>query len=186
MKKYIYTAVLVMGSIITAYAQRMIPAQKGFELTAGTLSQNSPWRNYYLALGMTVNGKKGNYQLWALEYSCQHAQYSKMRLPIETYSAEGGYSFFLLGDPPRNFALNAAFTAVLGYQSINKGDALLQDGAKIISEDGFLYGAGAGLSFETYLSDRLVLLLKGRIKFFWGTDIEQFRPSAGLGLRYNF
>lgn len=186
MKKYIYAMMLVFIGIITAQAQRMIPRQKGFELNAGTLSGNSPWQNYYLGLGMTINGKNGSYQLWALEYSHQYSRYKELCLPIETYSAEGGHSFFLWGDARRNTALNGSLTGVLGYESINRGENLLQDGAKIISEDHFVYGAGGRLSFEMYLSDHLVLLLHGRVKVLWGTDLEQFRPSAGLGLRYNF
>ena len=186
MKKYIYAVLLVLTGILTTQAQRMIPGKKGFEINAGSLSADHLWRNYYLSLGMTVNEKNGSYQLWALEYSRQYYRYKELRLPLETYTAEGGYSFFLLGDARRNVSLNAALTGVLGYESINRGEALLPDGAKIISEDSFIYGAGGRLSFETYLSDHLVLLLQGRIKALWGTDLEQFRPSAGVGLRFNF
>ncbi|WP_163399451.1 conjugal transfer protein TraO [Flavobacterium fluviatile] len=186
MKKYIYAVMLVMTGIIMTHAQRMIPGQKGFEINSGTLSGDIRWRNYYLNLGLTLNGKNGNYQLWALEYSHQYSKYKALRLPLETYTAEGGYSFFLMGDTRRNFALNALLAAVLGYESINRGETLLQDGAKIISEDNFLYGAGVRLSLESNLSDHFVLLLQGRIKAVWGTDLEQLRPSAGLGLRYNF
>ena len=186
MKKYIYAVILVLTSIIMTNAQRMIPGQKGFEINTGTLSGDSPWQNYYLNLGMTVNGKNGSYQLWALEYSHQYSKYKGLHLPLETYIAEGGYSFFLLGDARRNIVLNAALTGVLGYESINRGEDLLQDGAKIISEDSLLYGAGGRLSYETYLSDHLVLLLQSRIKVLFGTGLQQLRPSAGLGLRYNF
>lgn len=186
MKKYIYTMMFVLIGITIAQAQRMLPKQKGLEVNAGTLSDDYPGRNYYLNIGMTVNGKNGNYQLWVLEYTHQYDEYKNLRLPQETYTAEGGYSFFLLGDVRKNITLNAAITGVLGYESINRGEALLYDGAKILTEDNFIYGAGGRLSFETYLSDRCVLILQGRTKVLWGTDLEQFRPSAGVGLRINF
>ena len=186
MKKYIYTMMFVLIGITVAQAQRMLPKQKGLEVNAGTLSDDYPGRNYYLNIGMTVNGKNGNYQLWVLEYTHQYDEYKNLRLPQETYTAEGGYSFFLLGDVRKNITLNAAITGVLGYESINRGEALLYDGAKILTEDNFIYGAGGRLSFETYLSDRCVLILQGRTKVLWGTDLEQFRPSAGVGLRINF
>jgi hypothetical protein len=86
----------------------------------------------------------------------------------------------------KNISLNAAITGVLGYESINRGEAQLYDGSIILTEDNFIYGAGGRLSLETYLSDRFVLILEGRTKVLWGTDLEQFRPSAGLGLRFNF
>ncbi len=186
MKKYIYIVMLVLMSITIAQAQRMLPKQKGLELSAGSFSDDNPGRNYYLSIGMTVNGMNGNYKLWALEYSHQYYKYKDLRIPQESYTTEGGYSFFLLGDAGKNITLNAAITGVIGYESINRGEFLLYDGAKILSQDNFIYGAGGRLSIETYLSDRFVLLLQVRTKVLWGTDLEQFRPSAGAGVRFNF
>lgn len=186
MKKYIYTVMLVLTSITIAQAQRMLPKQKGLEVNAGVLSNDKIGNDYYINATMTVNGKNGNYQLWALEYAHQYYQYKDLRIPQETYTAEGGYSFLLLGDARKNITLNAAITGVVGFESINRGEELLFDGSKIVSEDNFIYGAGGRLSFETYLSDRFVLVLQGRTKVFWGTDLKQFRPSAGVGLRFNF
>lgn len=186
MKKYIYTVMLVLMSITIARAQRMLPKQKGVEVNAGVLSNDKIGNDYYIAAAMTVNGKNGNYQLWALEYAHQYYQYKDLRIPQETYTAEGGYSFFLTGDARKNITFNAAITGVVGYESINRGEELLFDGAKIVSEDNFIYGAGGRLSLETYLSDRFVLVLQGRTKVLWGTDLKQFRPSAGVGLRFNF
>nr|DAC74459.1 TPA_exp: conjugative transposon protein TraO [Elizabethkingia anophelis] len=73
-----------------------------------------------------------------------------------------------------------------GYESINRGNTVLYDGSKLLDGDNFVYGTAGRLSFETYLSDRFVLLLQGRTKVLWGTDLKQFRPSAGVGLRFNF
>lgn len=186
MKKYIYTVMLVLVGITVAQAQRMLPKQKGIELNAGILSKDKIGNDYYLNIGMTVNGKNGNYQLWALEYTHQYHDYKNVRIPQETFTAEGGYSLFLLGDARKNITINLGITGVVGYESINLGEAILYDGAKILSEDNFIYGAGGRITFETYLSDRFVLVLQGRTKVFWGTDLEQFRPSAGAGLRFNF
>lgn len=186
MRKYIYMMMFVLIGITVAQAQRMLPKQKGLEVSAGTLSNDHFGRNYYLNIGMTINGKNGNYQLWALEYTHKYDEYKDLRLPQETYTVECGYSFFLLGDVRKNISLNTAITGVLGYESINRGEALLYDGAKILTEDNFIYGAGGRLSFETYLSDHFILIIQGRTKVLWGTDLEQFRPSAGLGLRFNF
>ncbi|MDX8577373.1 MULTISPECIES: conjugal transfer protein TraO [Elizabethkingia] len=186
MKKYIYTVLLVLIGITAAQAQRMLPKQKGLEISAGMLSDDKIGNDYYISVAMTVNGKNGNYQLWALEYTHQYHEYKDLRIPQETYSAEGGYSFFLLGDARKNITLNFAATGVVGYETINRGEAMLYDGAKLLSEDNFIYGAGGRLTFETYLSDHFVIVLQGRTKILWRTDLQQFRPSAGVGLRFNF
>lgn len=186
MKKYIYMMILVLAGISMAQAQRMLPKQKGLEVNAGILSDDKIGSDYYINVGMTVNGKNGNYQLWALEYTHQYHNYKILRIPQETFTAEGGYSFFLLGDFGKNITLNFGITGVVGYESINRGEEMLFDGAKILDQDNFIYGAGGRLTFETYLSDRFVLVLQGRTKVIWGTDLKQLRPSAGLGLRFNF
>lgn len=186
MKKYIYTLILLLVAITVTQAQRMLPKQKGLEISVGILSGEKIGNDYYINLGMTVNGKNGNYQLWALEYAHRYHDYKTLRIPQETYAAEGGYSFFLLGDARKNITLNLGVTGVVGYESINRGETMLYDGAKILTRDNFIYGAGGRITFETYLSDRIVLVLQGRTKVLWGTDLEQFRPSAGVGLKFNF
>jgi len=186
MKKYLFVLLFVVTSITMVQAQRMLPKQKGLEINTGTLSNDSPSRNYYLSIGLTVNGRNGNYRLWALEYAHQYSKYKELRIPQETYSMEGGYSFYLLGDTRKNISLNAAITGGIGYETINRGNDILYDGAKILNEENFIYGAGGKLSLETYLSDHFVLLVQARAKVFWGTSLEQLRPSTGVGLRYNF
>lgn len=186
MKKYLLTMLFAVAGSILVQAQRMLPKQKGLEIHTGTLSGDSPGRDYYLSIGLTVNGRNGNYRLWALEYTHQYSRYNELRIPRETYSMEGGYSFYLLGAMRKNISLNAAITGAIGYETINRGNDILYDGAKILNEEHFIYGVGGKLSLETYLTDHFVLLFQIRANMFWGTSLEQLRPSAGLGLRYNF
>lgn len=185
MKKYIFAAMLVMEGITAVQAQRMMPKQKGLEISAGLLSKEVS-ENYYLNVMLTVNGKNGNYWLWGAEYTHQVSDYRDLQIPLEAYTGEVGYSLQLLGNARKSITLNAGVTAVAGYETINRSKATLYDGSTILNKDNFIYGAGGRLSFETYLSDRFVLLLQGRTKVVWGTDLKQFRSSAGVGLRFNF
>lgn len=185
MRKYIYTAILILTGFTMLPAQRMLPKQKGIEINAGVISTDKIGNDYFLNLAMTINGKNGNYQILAMEYSHQYHSYKNVNIPSETFSAEMGYSFYLFGDSSKTINLNTAITAVAGYEIINRGEKMLFDGAEILSNDNFLYGAGGRLSLETYLSDKIVLLIQGKVKMLWGTDLEQLRPSVGLGLRFN-
>lgn len=185
MKKYISTVMLILMAITVTQAQRMIPKQKGLEINAGFLSGEIS-KNYYLNMTLTVNGKNGNYWIYGAEYTHQFSGYREVQIPLETYTGEVGYSLQLMGDVRKTFTLNAGLTAVAGYETINRNNAILYDGAKILNHDNFIYGAGGRLSLETYLSDKFVLLLQGRTKVLWGTELKQFRPSAGIGLRFNF
>ncbi|SKA33129.1 Conjugative transposon protein TraO [Chitinophaga eiseniae] len=186
MKQYMITLLLAFLGITGANAQRMLPGQKGLEVHAGMLSNDRPEKNYYLALGMNSFAKSGNYGFGLIEYNHQEATYKAIRIPLESYFVEGGYSLRLLGDARRQISLYASLSGVVGYQTINRGKQLLYDGSQVLSEEGLLYGGGGRLSLETYLCDRMVLLLQGRVRMLWGAAIDQFRPSAGLGLRFNF
>lgn len=106
-------------------------------------------------------------------------------IPIDTYIAEAGYSFNLLADRKKNILINFSLSAVVGYENINKGEQFLFDGAMILSESNFVYGAGGKLSVEVYISDRIVLLPHIKTKALWNTSRNLFTPSAGFGIRIN-
>lgn len=186
MNKYIYVMLFMCICFVSAKAQRMVTGQKGWELTVGILSGKYPRSNYYLNSGITRYGKHGNYFLWNFEYYRQHTNYRNWRIPLETYTTEAGYSLQLLGNYRKYMTLNAGLTALAGYENINKGDSLLPNGATILDKSGWIYGAAGRLSFETYVHDRLTLLLQGKVKLLWNTSRESFRPSVGIGFRYNF
>lgn len=185
MKKLIFT-VLVLWLVTSCYAQRMLPGQLGLEVSAGTFSGDSPEKNYFVGVALAAMTKRGNYQLYGAEYSHRYASYKGTNVPLETFLGEAGYSFSLLADRKKAVAFYAAITGVGGYETINRGDDMLFDRAKILNEEGFVYGAGGRLSCEVYLFDRMVLILQGRAKMLWGTSLEQFRPALGAGLRFNF
>lgn len=186
MPKYIYTVIFLMTMIRVAHAQRMLPGQKGLEINTGSLSSRQFNHNYYFNAGLSMMKKEGNYVLVALEYTHERGTYKAKQIPLETYTAEAGYSLRLLSDTRKWMNLNGTLTAVAGYERINKGDSILFDGSQINNKGGLVYGAGSRLSLETYLNDRLVLLIQGSAKLLWNTSRDQLRPSAGIGLRFNF
>lgn len=185
MKKYIIVIILTLVSI-RGYSQRMFYKQKALEVHVGILSTKEISHNYYLNLTLNSFVKRGNYWIWSVEYQRKTTDYKDWQIPLENYLGEIGYSTQLLADSKKFVTLNLGLTAVGGYEMVNRGDSLLLDGAKLLNKSGAVYGAGGRLSLETYLSNRVVFLLQGRIKVLWGTDFEQFRPSAGMGLRFNF
>ncbi|MGV0831485.1 conjugal transfer protein TraO [Empedobacter brevis] len=186
MKKYILTFCLFIIGLSSVNAQRMIPKKKGVEIGYSQLSNAKIGNDYAMNLGLTINGKNGNYQLFNFEYSHQYFTYKTTQIPHETFTIEGGNSFYLLGDTRRIVSLNLALTAIVGYETVNRGETQLNDGALILNENNFIYGAGSRLTFETYLTDKFVFILKGQTKIVWGTDVEKFRPSVGIGMRFNF
>ncbi|UIR57835.1 conjugal transfer protein TraO [Sphingobacterium sp. SRCM116780] len=164
----------------------MIYKQKAIEVNTGILSAKEANRNFYVNVTLNRFARQGNYWIWGAEYQRKTTAYREWQIPLESYLGEVGYSVQLLSDAKKFITLNVGLTGVGGYEIVNKGDSLLLDGAKLLDENNFIYGTGGRLSLETYLSDRVVLMLQGRIRVLWGTDLEQFRPSTGIGFRFNF
>ncbi|MCY1662612.1 conjugal transfer protein TraO [Chryseobacterium sp. SL1] len=168
------------------FAQRLLKGQIGFEGVIGVVSDKRPIHDYFIETGLTVNGKNGSYTFWNLEYARKNHGFETYSIPVERFTAEGGYSLPILRDWGKNISLNAGFSGVIGYEVFNHSEPLLPNGAVIQNADSFIYGVGLRLTIETYLSDHLLFIVQGKTRGIWGTSVEHFRPSAGLGLRYIF
>ncbi len=165
-------------------AQRILPKQKGVEINSGILvSENSD--NYFISAGLIVHSKKGNYLLYSLDYSREEIQYRTCKIPMETITAEAGYSLNMIGNRKKSLMINATISAIAGYEIINRDERILFDGSVIINESSLVYGAAGRLTAEFYLSDRFTLIASGRTKILWNTSQNQFTPSVGIGLRIN-
>lgn len=185
MKTLFYICLLALFPFTRLQAQRLLPFQKGIGVNIGVFSFHQANQNYFVSLDFTTNHKKGNYHFWTAEYQRRTASYKEISLPVETFLGGVGYSFHLLGLPSKRVNLNTSVDANGGYQLINRSNSLLNDGAEIKDESRFVYGAGGRLSVETYLTNSIIIYIQGKAQYLWGTKYNQFRPSAGIGIRIN-
>ncbi|MCX8530930.1 conjugal transfer protein TraO [Chryseobacterium luquanense] len=181
---HLYIIGLFLMSITTT-AQRLIPRQKAIELNAGFLLNDSKSENYFINITVTNQSGKGNYSFFSFEYLNEKQKYKKVTIPIETFLAEAGYSFNLISDRKKYVLFNFSLSATAGFESINKGNDLLFDGAMILTKSNFVYGTGGKVSAEIYISDRIVLIPHVKAKALWNSSRELIRPSACLGIRIN-
>jgi hypothetical protein len=75
-------------------------------------------------------------------------------------------------------------SALAGYETNNWGEKTLFDGSTLRNKDSFIYGGAITLEMETYLCDRVVLLLTTRERALWGTSMGHFRTQFGVGLKF--
>lgn len=176
---------MVVLPFTSLLAQRLLPNQKGLQVSLGMFSNDKPKDNYFVNLELTSNHKKGNYHFWSAEYQRRTAYYTEIPIPIETYLLSGGYSFHLIGLPNKSINLNTGIEANGGYQQVNHSRILLPDGAQINNGSSFVYGAGGRLTLETYLTNLIIISIQAKVRYIWGTSLNQFRPAAGIGFRIN-
>lgn len=173
---------LIMNNMISA--QRFLPKQKGIEVNVGKLISSNP-ENLFVNLGLIVHSKKGNYMRYGFEYSREQIPYKVENIAVETFTAEAGYSFNLIANRKKSLLFNSSISGVAGYESVNHGNHVLQDGSLLMNESAFIYGTSGRLSMEIYLSDRFVFIASGKAKLLWNTSRNLFRPSASIGVRIN-
>ncbi len=190
MRKSLFFLVVVMLTLLAgqAHAQRCLSKMKGIRLTAGmadgfyakSASNNT---GYTFGASLATYTKGGHQWVLGAEYLRKYHPYRDSRIPVEQFTGEGGFFLGVLSDGSKTFFLSAGVSALAGYETVNGGKKLLFDGSMLRNKDGFLYGGAVTLQAETYLTDRLVLLLYGRERCLWGGSTERFHAQYGVGLK---
>mgnify|MGYP000960406302 CR=1 FL=1 len=189
MKKFIILFVCLVAIATGTHAQRLIPGQRGLQLSVGVpITENKLFENgnFVCEMAMTINHKRANYWLFGLEYAKKNFTYRESKIPSETVAFEGGYLLNLFSDAGKNVLLNTGITAVAGYETVNRGEKLLPDGATLLTKDRFVYGGAYHLALDVFATDNLVLFAKVKCNVLWGSDVEKFRPSLQTGIKIIF
>ena len=105
-------------------------------------------------------------------------------IPVEQFTAEGGYYLKFLSDRRKIFFLSAGLSALAGYETSNRSEKLLPDDSTLLDKDCFIYGGVLTLELEAYLTDRVALLLNARERMLFGSDIGKFHTQVGIGLKF--
>ena len=174
MKKYLFVVVALLALVGQANAQRYLPGMRGVELRGGFVDGVQKPVNYYLGVGLSAYTKNGNRWMFGAEYLNKQYEYKDLQIPKAQFTAEGGYYLKVLSDA----------SALAGYETSRWGDKLLPDGATLRNKDSFIYGGAVTLELETYLSDKVVLLLNARERAVWGSSIGHFHLTFGAGIKF--
>jgi hypothetical protein len=170
-------------------AQRYIPGQRGLQFTAGTvnglnLNFASPDFAFYAGVAMSAYTKRTDRWMVGIEYLEKRHLYEDWAVPQAQITIDAGYYLKFYSDWRKMFFLSVGASATGGYETVNWNSKLLPDGATINNSDTFLYGGALTFELETYLSDRLVLLLHVRERLLIGSSIGKFNTQTGLGIKF--
>jgi hypothetical protein len=139
---------------------------------------------FYANLSMSTYNKKGNRWVFGGEYLQRGFAYRETSVPVAQITAEGGHYLKFLSDPSKTVFLSVGASALAGYETLNWGRYEMYDGARIMGRDGFVYGGAVSFEIETYLTDRIVLLLRARERVLFGSEIGNFRFQLGAGIKF--
>ena len=179
---------LCLALIGQAHAQRYLPGQKGLQITAGAVDgfvlEEVDKQAFAGGIALATYTKNGNRWVFGAEYLQKSHLYKTKLIPTAQFTLEGGYYYKFLSDRSKTFFFSAGASAMTGYETVNWGESLLFDGSTITSDDSFLYGGALTFEIETYLFDRIVLLLNVRERILGGSSINLFHTQIGAGLKF--
>ena len=150
MRKYI-AIIIASLALFTgqAYAQRCLPKMQGIEVRANLADGFKPGGNdggYSFGAALSTYTKKGNKWMFGGEYLLKNNPYKDTAIPVVQFTAEGGYYFKILSDARKIMFVYAGASALVGYESVNWGEKVLQDGSTLHNRDAFIYGGARPLS----------------------------------------
>ena len=171
-----------------AHAQRYLPGMKGLQVTAG-MADGFHWNRksdfaYHIGAAYSIYTKHADRWVIGGEYLEKRYEYKDIRIPVQQFTAEGGYYLNFLSDRRKTFFLSAGLSGLAGYETCNRGNKLLPDGSTLLGKDAFVYGGALTLELETYLTDRMVLLLNVRERALFGSSIGTFHTQVGIGMKF--
>ena len=182
MKKLLMIGVLAL-TMGQASAQRCLPKMQGIELNGGFVDGKSLSDAFSGGVALSAYTKNGSKWVFGGEYLQREYGYSDTTIPVAQFTAEGGYYKKLLTDASKALFIYGGVSALAGYESVNWGETLLDDGARLTDKDAFVYGGAVTLNIEVYLSDRLALMGNVRERCLWGNDTGHFHTQYGVGLK---
>ena len=186
---FMFTVVLCFAFSGGTYAQRCLPGMQGIQVTGGMVdgiysSSNKNETGYYFGMAMATYTKNANKWVFGAEFLNKYYPYKNDRIPVSQFTAEGGYYLKFLSDHNKIVLFSLGGSALAGYETSNWGEKILFDGSTLRNKDRFLYGGAITLEMETYLADRVVLLLTARERILFGTTTGHFHTQFGLGLKF--
>lgn len=172
-----------------AHAQRALPGMQGLQITGGMVDgiwskDNNNESGYYFGIAMATYGKNANKWVFGAEYLRRNYAYESGSIPVEQFTGEGSFYYNFLSSPGKAVCFSIGASALAGYETVNRGEKLLDDGASLQNDDGFVYGGAFTLEMESYITDRVVLLLTGQERILQGTTTGHFHAQFGIGLKF--
>lgn len=189
MKRLFVLMLLAVAVAMPSQAQRLIPNQKGLEFFGGVpiVQGEKLFRaeNYSAGVSLVRYFKTANYAFLTLECEGQTYDYRSFDVPLLDGLLQLGYMHPVLSDGGKNVFLYLGASGLGGYEEVNRGNADLPDGAKLLARSRWVYGGALHASVELFLTDSLLLVVRGQGRMLFGSDLNVFRPNVTIGLRVN-
>lgn len=188
MKKIFLFLVLITVCSYGIKAQRFLPGMKGIQINASAVDKfrlrNGDGQAFAGGISLSTYMRNGNRWVFGVEYLQKKYEQYQSLIPVSQFTGEAGYYLNFLSDGGKTVHFSIGLSALAGYETVNWGRKMLPDGARLEHKDKFLYGGALTIEMETYLSDKVILLLHARERFLPSSSVSDFHFQYGLGLKF--
>ena len=183
--KRIFLLIILYGFLFECLnAQRYLPGQQGIQLTVGTVNGINPQQAFYGGVSLSTYTQNDSRWMLGVEFLQKQLNYEHILIPVTQFTGEGGYYYSFLSDPSKTFHLSIGASCLVGYETNNWGSKTLFDGATLANKDAFVYGGAVTLELETFITDRIILLVNARERVLWCTSVGKYSTQLGVGAKY--
>ena len=183
MKNLFLLFIIMCFAVPTGSAQRYLPGMRGLQFDAGTVNGLKPNEGFYAGMALSTYTKRADRWVFGFEYLEKRHPYKEVHIPQSQFTVDMGYYLKFLSDPRKTFFASIGASALAGFETVNWSEKILKDGATVKNEDAFLYGGALTLELETYLTDRLVFLVRIRERLLGGSSVGKLNTQIGLGIK---
>jgi len=184
MKRIILLIVIYALLFECLNAQRYLPGQQGIQLTVGTVNGLNPQNAFYGGVSLSTYTQNDSRWIFGAEFLLKQLDYKQIKIPVTQFTSEGGYYYGFLSDPSKTFILSIGALGLVGYETSNWGNKTLYDGATIVNKGAFVYGGAVILELETFITDRIVLLVNVRERVLWRSTVGKYSTQLGVGAKF--
>ncbi|MDR0541179.1 MAG: conjugal transfer protein TraO [Dysgonamonadaceae bacterium] len=181
--KYLLFIIMFLSVVAPASAQRYLPGQRGLQVTGGTVNGMNLKSGFHSGIAFSQYTEGADRWMLGIEYLEKRHPYRDIQIPQSQVTVDAGYYLKFLSDWRKIFFLSVGASAVAGYETVNRNEKLLFDGATINNKDAFIYGGALTLEAEIYLSDRIVLLCNIRERLLGGSSAGKLNSQIGIGIK---
>lgn len=188
MKKWIAIIICLFLVTLHAEAQRRIPGQRGIQASVGVSDGYGLLKNkkisYQVGISLSHYTLNKNKWLYGVEYWEKQYCYGNRSIPVSQLTAEYGYYYTFWSNRGKDIFLSGGLSGLAGYEVLNWGKKKLPDGATLTDKNGLIGGTALTFEIETYVCDRIILLIHIRERILFGSSINKFHHLTGLGIKY--
>ena len=179
----IVITVILLALTVSVQAQRRLHGQQGLQWTIGRVDGFTK-NTMHTGVALSQFTKNSHQWTFGAEYLRKRLTYGKQLVPVEQITGEAGYYRTILSDRSKTFFISAGISGMAGYELINRGEALLDDGSTILSHNKFLWGGAISFEIETYITDGIILLTGFRQRVLPSSTVNKFHSQLSLGIKF--